>query len=248
MHMIKTALPRWAASLAAAAVIVANRSKKEDKDYCDEDSSQRFGRALFIVAVIILLMPGDMKSQNLSIGPGNIAANHQDESFPMIVVDESKVITLSAGSYCANLFRYQALPTGTGDVTPVVLLATGNGSGWQPLAIGDAVTFTGGPAGFAGSPFGGTNCFTLSQTGTLYAGMYWYAISGLMPIGFRSVASGDSSFIRYSESGGGKGMGANPPLLGAPMSRGRIYGSETVRVFHRCRPGHSYGRRTLGSA
>ena len=129
MHMIKTALPRWAASLAAAAVIVANRSKKEDKDYCDEDSPQRFGRALFTVAVIILLMSGDMSLQNLSIGPGNIAANHQDESFPIIVVDESKVITLSAGSYCANLFRYQALPTGMGDVTPVVLLATGSGSG-----------------------------------------------------------------------------------------------------------------------
>jgi hypothetical protein len=88
------------------------------------------------------------------------------------------------------------------------------------LAIGDVVTFTGGPGRFAASPFGGTNCFTISQTSTLYAGMYWYAIAGLMPIGFRSVGSGDSSFIRHSADGGGKGPGANPPVLGAPISGG----------------------------
>ena len=58
--------------------------------------------------------------------------------------------------------------------------------------------------------------------------------------------SGDSSFIRYSESGGGKGhWSKSASTWCADERRGRSPGSETVRVFHRCRPGHSYRQRAL---
>jgi hypothetical protein len=156
-----------------------------------------------------------------SLGPGNVATTNQDGSFDMIVIDLTTPAVLAPGSYTATLFNYEFLQTlaTTGIITP--LLATGGGSSFTPIAIGDSVPFTGG-TGFISTPFGGTNSFTLAASTTVFAGFFWDAnVAGdLMPIGFLSLASGNLAFIRYAAAGGGQSAGADPPIIGTPISGG----------------------------
>jgi hypothetical protein len=69
-----------------------------------------------------------------------------------------------------------------------------------------------GATGFISTPFGGSNAFTLAAATTAYGGLFWDATTAgdRMPVGFDNGVG--SSFIRFG--------GANPPVIGNPISGG----------------------------
>src|SRR5262249_47815531 len=88
---------------------------------------------------------------------------------------------------------------------------------FTPVAVGGTIPFAG-PTGFLSAPFGGTDTFTLAASATVYGGLYWeatppFSLEPRMPVGFDNNVG--SVFVVY---GGGVGSGANPPVIGTPVS------------------------------
>ena len=146
------------------------------------------------------------------VGPGDIVGGAFDGANDLLAVDLNRPIQLPAGTYTAgNFFRQIATtaPTQT-TITPVLLVA--NLDGYMPVAVGNSVAFSG-LSDYSAIDFGGRARFTLSQSTTVYAGIYWSAPQGgIMPVAYNGNGS---SFVYY---GGGTGAGAKAPTVGVQVS------------------------------
>jgi hypothetical protein len=172
-----------------------------------------------LVCVAVLLATAQ-ESAAVPIGPGDLnqPGYTHDGAFNLIAVDLTHPVTLGMGIYSAIKFDYQFsdFPSYhlTGSITPILL--TGGGTSFTPIAVGSAIPF-GGNTSFVSAPFGGISTFTLTSSTTVYAGLYWNTVfDGLddrMPVGFQNNVG--NSFVIF---GGGSGPGANPPIVGTPIS------------------------------
>jgi hypothetical protein len=178
----------------------------------------RLPKMLWNVATLwLLLLITSRASGGVIIGPGHQSVHASDEAYNLISVDLNNPVTLATGNYVASLFDYQFANFGfdtTGSITP--LLLTGSGTNFTPIAIGDTITYSN-PTTFLSAPFGGSDTFALVSSTTVYAGLYWdakppFTTEPRMPLGY--VGPGNA-FVVY---GGGFGPGANPPVIGTPIS------------------------------
>ena len=155
-----------------------------------------------------------------SSGAGNIESTAADGSNDVLAIDLNKPVTLPAGTYRASTFssQFSTFGSGTptiGSITPVLL--TGSETNYKPVAVGATSNYSA-PTPFGGTPFGGSDVFTLTQTTTIYAGIHWKAphYTGTeyrMPVGFLNNTG--SAFVLF---GGGTGAGAAIPFVGMPVS------------------------------
>src|SRR5262249_50727014 len=124
----------------------------------------------------LLLAPAAARADFVVVGPGQVPVGAGDEAFNLIAVDLNAPSTLGPGAYQASQFNYQFTDFAgfqtPGSITPVLL--TGGGTTFTPVAVGDAVTFSG-ATGFLSTTFGGSDTFTLGASTTVYAGLYWQA-------------------------------------------------------------------------
>src|SRR5262249_14981126 len=153
------------------------------------------------------------------IGPGNVPTNAHAGSGDSINTDLSAPETLGPGTYTASMFNYLFQSASglnvTGSITPLVMVIVNpDFSDIRPIAIGNAVTFTG-TTPFMSIPFGGSNTFTLTSTTTVYAGFYWQSPDFTGALDYRDP-------IPYMHGPGinvvGYFNGAAPPVIGTPIS------------------------------
>jgi hypothetical protein len=165
-----------------------------------------------------LLLTASTASASFIVGPGQTPVTNGDEAFNLLAVDLNDPATLATGNYVATQFNYQFTDfqgfQTTGAITPVLLI--GGGVNYTPVAVGDPVAYNG-ATGFLSVPFGGSDSFTLASGATVYAGLYWNATDNggpelRMPVGY------DNSGNTFVVFGGGDGPGANPPIVGVPVS------------------------------
>jgi len=146
------------------------------------------------------------------VGPGDINGGAFDAANDLLAVDLNRPIQLPAGTYAAGNFYRQlgTIAPAQTTITPVLLVA--NLDGYMPIAVGSSIAFSGLTA-YSPVDFGGRARFSLSQTTTVYAGIYWAAPQGgSMPVAYNGNGS---SFVYY---GGGTGAGAKAPAVGVQVS------------------------------
>ncbi len=153
----------------------------------------------------------------ITIGPGDVSTVVNDHQGDIIAIDLTPQL-VSAGNHTVSTFNYESKtinPGLAGTLQP--MLATGSGTSFTVIALGDIITYSGDTGGFVSSAFGGSDTFTLASNTNVFAGVYWDEPGGgRMPVGF---ASGGSSWVRYNPSTGSPG-GAHAPTVGNPISGG----------------------------
>jgi hypothetical protein len=166
-----------------------------------------------------LLLTASTASASFIVGPGQTPVTNGDQAFNLLAVDLNDPTNLGPGNYIATQFNYQFTDfqgyQTTGTITPVLLI--GSGTNYTPIAVGDPVAYNGATA-FLSTPFGGNDSFTLASGATVYAGLYWNATDNggpelRMPVGYENGVG--NTFVVF---GGGDGPGANPPVVGVPVS------------------------------
>jgi hypothetical protein len=117
-----------------------------------------------------------------AVGQGNVASNWHDGASDSIAVNLSNSQSFGRGGFVTAQFNHDftnfvagSRPSSflTGTFTPVLLIR--NGADFTPIVIGDTITYHGPTAGFASTPFGSSETFTLASTTTVYAGLLWHA-------------------------------------------------------------------------
>ena len=167
-------------------------------------------RILVAMGLAYCLLNPNIGRAGIVIGPGDTSINSNDTNPATLVVDLVAPMTLAAGTYTADSFNYAFLQTTDGPIGGTIepLLLTESGGQYEPIAMGDTVTY-GAPTAFASHPFGGSGTFTLAASETVYAGLYQVTDGNSAPVGF---LDGSGSVFAFGY--------AAPPAIGEAIGGG----------------------------
>ena len=157
-------------------------------------------RILVAMGLAYCLLNPNTGRAGIIIGPGNTAISGHDSNPVTISIDLVAPMTLAAGTYTADSFNYAFIQTSDGALGGTVqpLLLTDSGGQFDPIALGDTVTYSS-PTAFGSHPFGGSGTFTLAASETVYAGIYQVNGGNAAPIGC-FVGSGDAFQVGYADA------------------------------------------------